>query len=209
VGGQMARVTIRTFEIQDCHDMLAKLERELDRVCEVEGTQDRDALADHGINFALTAWHMGTWVWADVRRRYDIRAEIAAAMKLEVKALAQEVFEDFLVRERSLRYCRQIAVSFKHIGVDRWEGDTDARGIFSAQSTHPAKLPSDVPFQIEMQEFVDSPPNWHIKIVDGEARHSAIEIFREAVDFWRGFIIGRRLGHDEAAAIALQSPTTG
>src|SRR5215469_4309637 len=101
----------RTFELRSCRDMIAKMERELERV-KCSGT-DRGVLTDHGINFAWTAWHMAEWVWVDMtdaqRRQVAIEAECNPD-KFNLKG-----FQSYLcAKSLELGYCRIIATAAEH-----------------------------------------------------------------------------------------------
>src|SRR5581483_1155293 len=65
----------QTFAFQDCREMLDKLHRELDRYREVAGRDPEDLAAmaelvdqlkDSAFNAAVTAWHLGDWVFNDM-----------------------------------------------------------------------------------------------------------------------------------------------
>jgi hypothetical protein len=65
----------QTFALESCRDLLEKLHRELDRYREVTGRDEEDATAlldlvdrlkDSAFNAAVTAWHLGDWVFNDM-----------------------------------------------------------------------------------------------------------------------------------------------
>jgi hypothetical protein len=49
----------RTFDIESSRDMRNKLEREFERI---QAAGSRENLSDHGVNFAVTAWHVTDWL---------------------------------------------------------------------------------------------------------------------------------------------------
>ena len=64
----------KTPDLDNCRDMLRKLERELGRL---NAATSRDDQSDHAANFALTAWHLADWVFHSPRFA-ELKASIAA-----------------------------------------------------------------------------------------------------------------------------------
>ena len=74
-----------TFDLETCRDLLDKLDRELKRI---RGTNNRLELADHGYNFAITAWHISEWAWAAMDHKYDLKIQIAKAIDISPAKLS-------------------------------------------------------------------------------------------------------------------------
>src|SRR6516162_6062281 len=52
----------KTLAMNSSRDMLEKLRREIDRLA---GSIIRQEIVDHGLNAAMTAWHLTDWVWRE------------------------------------------------------------------------------------------------------------------------------------------------
>ena len=50
-----------------------------------EAGGDREKLSDHGINFAVTAWHLTDWVWRDIKGRHKLKTRIATAVGVPLR----------------------------------------------------------------------------------------------------------------------------
>src|SRR5262249_17111340 len=57
------RTPPKTLAINSSRDMLEKLSREIDRLA---GSIIRQHIVDHGLNAAMTAWHLTDWVWREI-----------------------------------------------------------------------------------------------------------------------------------------------
>jgi hypothetical protein len=53
-----------TFAINSSRDMLEKLKREIERLA---GSIIRQEIVDHGVNAAMTAWHLTEWTWREIQ----------------------------------------------------------------------------------------------------------------------------------------------
>jgi len=91
-------------------DMLEKLRREIDRLA---GSIIRQEIVDHGLNAAMTAWHLTDWVWREIQgstRRPTLTAKAGAPIR-ELKQ-----FQELVKRNcAELAYCEDIAISTKHL----------------------------------------------------------------------------------------------
>jgi hypothetical protein len=67
----------QTFALENCRDLLNKLEREAERFANAQGADER---IDHAFNAAVTAWHLCDWVFNDMTA--DQRGSLLATPKL-------------------------------------------------------------------------------------------------------------------------------
>src|SRR5262245_40371143 len=58
------RTPPKTLAINSSRDMLEKLRREIDRLA---GSIIRQEIVDHGLNAAMTAWHLTEWTWREIQ----------------------------------------------------------------------------------------------------------------------------------------------
>src|SRR5262249_56186091 len=56
--------TPKTFAINSSRDMLEKLKREIEQLA---GSIIRQEVMDHGLNAAMTAWHLTDWTWREIQ----------------------------------------------------------------------------------------------------------------------------------------------
>jgi hypothetical protein len=58
----------QTFALENCRDLLSKLEREIERYRAIRTEKVAAAadLTDLAFNIAVTAWHLCDWVFADM-----------------------------------------------------------------------------------------------------------------------------------------------
>ncbi len=111
---------VHSFGIATASEMLAKLERELERVA--NSTFDPQDVVDHSINCALTAWHMVDWVWQmHFRRDGNAQAQLAAIAGVSNPAPKDAPFVPGWVRDAllgqcsGLKVCEDIAIGAKHV----------------------------------------------------------------------------------------------
>jgi hypothetical protein len=52
----------KTFALENCRDLLNKLEREIDRLSAARDRDDLTTMIDTAFNAAVTAWHLCDWV---------------------------------------------------------------------------------------------------------------------------------------------------
>src|SRR5262245_31112768 len=60
---ELQRTPPKTLAINSSRDMFEKLRREIDRLA---GSIIRQEIVDHGLNAAMTAWHLTGWVWREI-----------------------------------------------------------------------------------------------------------------------------------------------
>jgi hypothetical protein len=108
------QVTPKTFAINSSRDMLEKLKREIERLA---GSIIRQEVVDHGLNAAMTAWHLTDWTWNEIKESPRLRG-LAARARMPIRELKQ--YQEFVKRDcTELAYCEGIAVSTKHFGFSK------------------------------------------------------------------------------------------
>ena len=121
---------LHSFGITTCREMLAKLDRELERVA--RGTFGAREIVDHSINCALTAWHMVDWIW-QLHFRNDEEAQETLAQKADIDrqelrgdgSSPPQWFKDALFTLcDGLRDCQAIANGTKHVFLERTPTET-------------------------------------------------------------------------------------
>lgn len=124
----MPESTIRTFNLVAPSHMLEKLDRERQRMKSAKSAQD---LADHAINFMVTAYHLVDWTWharvkdsAELRGRFecaerDVGVANAGRGPCERHADAKWLYWKWLTRKcPALDGCREIANASKHFRLE-------------------------------------------------------------------------------------------
>jgi hypothetical protein len=177
----------QTFAYANCRDLLEKLDREIDRYCEVAGSdldypgemllRIVDQLKDSAFNASVTAWQVCDWVFNDL--------PIEQRQKLGFKRLLD--LQNHVRKQcRALHLCRQAATASKHWSVKK----------------HP---------DIAVKIIVTGDPVWTIYFVDGDKKIKANQVFNEAYHFWTGFIRDNGIAKalDDREIIALQTDTDG
>lgn len=179
-----------TFDLVSCCDVLRKLERELKRI---RRCNDREELADLGFNFAVTAWHLADWVWADTKGQHALRAALATEAGVRAPEFDFEEFQD-LMRRRSedLNYCRLIATASKHVGTDHLPGDPGS--LTATGSVAPSSgLLGGGPLATSPLA-VGGGGTYVLKIIVDGNRIPAVEVFERVLEFWAQFIYGHQIG---------------
>jgi hypothetical protein len=125
------QVTPKTFAINSSRDMLEKLKREIERLA---GSIIRQEVVDHGLNAAMTAWHLTDWTWKEIKDSSQLRS-LTARARMPIRELKQ--FQEFVKRDcAELAYCEGIAVSTKHFGFSKLP-------VFSTKVTERFKISPD------------------------------------------------------------------
>ena len=175
-----------TFAINSSRDMLEKLKREIERLA---GSIIRQEIVDHGLNAAMTAWHLTDWAWSEIEgstRRPTLTARAGAPIR-ELKQ-----FQELVKRNcAELAYCEGIAISTKHFAFSKLP-------VFSTKVTERFKI-GQVPISKDgvatLHQF--SPIGENITytaqaaelwITDGRPLTPAAEILENAYQWWRKFI---------------------
>jgi hypothetical protein len=154
----------QTFGYENCRDLVKKLDREIDRYCEVAGSEISEAgeallkcvlqLEDSAFNAAVTAWHLCDWVFKEF--------DDTQRQKFEFKKLAD--LQNYVRREcRVLHLCRQAATASKHWVVEK-HADPTVKTVVSGER------------------------GWTIYFEDNGKKIAADQVFIEARNFWDKFI---------------------
>src|SRR5262245_18239931 len=104
----------KTLAMQSSRDMLEKLRREIDRLA---GSIIRQEIVDHGLNAAMTAWHLTDWAWREIQGATRLPTLIAGA-GAPISDLKQ--FRELVKRNcAELAYCEGMAISTKHFAFSK------------------------------------------------------------------------------------------
>ena len=154
----------QTFAFLNCRELLEKLDREIDRYCDVAGRNEAEPealfnlvnqLKDSAFNAAVTAWHLCDWVFNDMTAEHRQQLQFSKLADLQNYARANC---------RPLHLCRQAATASKHWTVNN-HPDSDVEVIVAAED-----------------------PGWTVYFLDGGHKHYAEDVFQIALHFWTNFI---------------------
>lgn len=183
----------QTFGLEDCHDMLAKLEWELARFREAL-SNDVDALRFTAFNTAVTAWQIAEWIWPDLRpdQQRAIWDGLSAAQRTALKDRMNYGALQAKARTecRAVYICRQIATASKHSAVTTF---------FDPNIVTATSAPGDT--------AADGTPNfivagaWALKVIDGGETMLALTVFDSALAYWTKFIQEHRVAAHESEPI--------
>lgn len=177
--------TPQTFDIASSCDMLAKLERELERVTQ---TDDRDDLVDHTFNFAITAWHMADWLWTELEDKPYPKVRLARAASIPPARFGLNDFKAFICGPRgstAIDHCRIIATSSKHVGVVVIRQSPLSPRVMPMQ---PREFRITRGWQLDGTPIVHIRARWVPEITIGSDTMAAISVFEEALRFWKNFV---------------------
>lgn len=180
------RTQPKTLAMQSSRDMLEKLRREIDRLA---GSIIRQEIVDHGLNAAMTAWHLTDWAWREIQGSTRLPT-LTARAGAPIRDLKQ--FQELVKRNcAELAYCEGIAISTKHFAFSKLP-------VFSTKVTERFKI-GPVPISKDgvatLHQF--SPIGENITytaqaaelwITDGRSLTPAAEILENAYQWWRKFI---------------------
>jgi hypothetical protein len=175
------------FGLQSSRDMLMKLEREMERLASANSQLD---VIDHGLNVAMTAWHLVDWVWADIKCLPDWRAAVAAKIDIQAEALKDRDFKNYAVGQcPELRYRQIITTSAKRFGcMPRSEDpkfNSDAASS-PVQITWRNRWGQPVYWLNNQGEQVTfTSEKWDLWIIQGEERRRAVEVYERSIAWWR------------------------
>jgi len=172
--------------MQSSRDMLEKLRREIDRLA---ASIIRQEIVDHGLNAAMTAWHLTDWAWREIQGS-TLLPTLTARAGAPIRDLKQ--FQELVKRNcAELAYCEGIAISTKHLAFSKLP-------VFSTKVTERFKI-GQVPISKDgvatPHQF--SPIGKHITytaqaaelwITDGRSLTPAAEVLENAYQWWREFI---------------------
>ena len=177
----------KTFAIDSSRDMLEKLKREIEQLA---SSIIRQEVIDHGLNAAMTAWHLTDWTWREIQGSTLVLRALTARGKTPIRELKQ--FQEFVKRDcAELAYCEGLAVFTKNFAFSKLP-------VFSTEVTERFKI-SPVPISKDggatLHQF--SPTGESITytaqaaelwISDGRSLTPAAEILENAYQWWRKFI---------------------
>ena len=167
-----------SFGIQDSRAMLDKLGRELRRMR--ESSFAREDLVDSGVNFAITAWHLVEWVWADIKGQYSLIASLAREAGTPAKEFGCEQLRAYALRGcPSLEVCGAIANSAKHVGAEKVPKDVEET-LVSAASASALGAISLGTTRLGVEHV--------LKIVSLGLRLPALTIFEAVFEWWQTFL---------------------
>jgi hypothetical protein len=177
----------KTFAINSTRDMLDKLKREIDRLA---GSIIRQEVVDHGLNAAMTAWHLTEWAWRDIQDSIPRLRALTARAGMPIRELKQ--FQEFVKGDcAELAHCEGISVSTNHFAFSK-------PPVFSSKATQRFKIGPD-PFGknggAKPHQF--SPTGETVSytaqasalwISDGRSLTPAAEILENAFQWWCQFV---------------------
>jgi hypothetical protein len=176
----------KTLAMQSSRDMLEKLRREIDRLA---GSIIRQEIVDHGLNAAMTAWHLTDWAWREIQGSTRLPT-LTARAGAPIRDLKQ--FQELVKRNcAELAYCEGIAISTKHFAFSKLP-------VFSTKVTERFKI-GQVPIS---KDGVATPHQFspigenitytaqaaELWITDGRSLTPAAEVLENAYQWWRKFI---------------------
>ena len=180
------RTPPKTLAINSSRDMLEKLRREIDRLA---GSIIRQEIVDHGLNAAMTAWHLTDWVWREIQGSTR-RPTLTARARAPIRELKQ--FQELVKRNcAELAYCEDIAISAKHFifsklpmfstkVTERFKINPDSIGKDGGATRHQFSPTGEtVTYTAQAAEL------W---ITDGRSLTPAAEVLEHAFQWWRKFI---------------------
>ena len=185
----------RTFDIRSCRNLRNKLERELERF---QRATSREDVVDHGMNFAVTAWHLVDWTWADTKHTTGLRQKLAREAGHRADRFGLREFRRFVLGEKSCRelgHCRIVATASKHLHFDPYPDDPDfVAGVAPAEVKWLNDRGEEVTWVNNKGESVTwTSSAWDLWIVEGSARRRAAEVFQRVLSFWSQFIYGNQI----------------
>ena len=181
------RTPPKTLAINSSRDMLEKLKREIERLA---GSIIRQEIVDHGLNAAMTAWHLTEWTWREIQGSIPRIRSVTEKAGTSIRELKQ--FQQFVKRDcAELAYCEGIAISTKHFTflklpvfstkvTERFKINPDPIGKDGGASRHQFSPSGEtVSYTAQASEL------W---ITDGRSLTSAAEVLEDAFQWWRKFI---------------------
>ena len=193
--GALPRTPAHSFGLKTPRDMLAKLEREFNRLA--EDTFNPEEVVDHTINCAMTAWHMVDWVWELHFRGNNATLEKLAAqadIKRQPKEEERNYTPDWVKNAicqlcPAIGTCRDIANGTKH-AISGHQDPAVVETMVSARPTVEFTLDSSTLGGGDVLGGPELPETQYLpKIVSNDGtRDGAIAVFDHAVQFWRSFL---------------------
>jgi len=177
----------KTFAIDSSRDMLEKLKREIERLSSSMICQE---VVDHGLNAAMTAWHLTDWTWKEIQDSTPRLRNLTARARRPIRELKQ--FQEFVKRNcTELAYCEGIAVSTRHFAFSKLP-------MFSTKVTERFKISPDPigkdggatlhQFSPTGESISYTAQASELWISDGRSLTLAVETLENAFRWWRKFI---------------------
>src|SRR6266436_10399168 len=110
----------KTFAINSSRDMLEKLTREIERFA---GSIIRQEVIDHGLNAAMTAWHLTDWTWREIQGSIPRLRSLTARAGTPIRELKQ--FQEFVKKD-----CAELALLRRHSRLHEIFHLLEASGVF-------------------------------------------------------------------------------
>jgi hypothetical protein len=173
----------QTFALENCRDLLNKLEREIVRF-NAAGNDIEDR-KDFAFNAAVTAWSLCDWVFEDMTQAHCDKFNIRSRKQMQ----------DYARKHcRALHLCRQVATASKHCTVERFPDPKVATIVTTTPSPTESEpqAPSIPPLHVAAGCFV--------YFVDGDDKRDAGDVFGGAFEFWTQFIYHNGIAADETHA---------
>jgi hypothetical protein len=164
----------QTFALENCRDLLNKLQREIKRFRQA-GNEIEDR-KDFAFNAAVTAWHLCDWVFEDMTEAHCDKFNIHSRKQMQDYARTQC---------RALHLCRQVATASKHYTVDDFP-DPNVEIIMTANEI-PEPEPEPTPSKVHVAS------GCFVYFIDGDDKREAEDVFDDAVRFWTQFIYGNEI----------------
>jgi len=177
----------KTFAINSSRDLLEKLKREIERLA---SSVIRQEIVDHGLNAAMTAWHLTDWTWGEIQDSPPRLRSLTARTAKPIRELKQ--FQEFVKRNcNELAYCESIAVSTKHFAfsklpmfstkvIERFKISPNQIGKNGRGTLHQfSPTGGSISYTVQALQL------W---ITDGRSLISAAETLESAFRWWRQFI---------------------
>ena len=169
-----------TYGLANARNLLQKLHweiRSLDRANRSNPTE----LYYIAFNAAVTAWHIGDWVWPALTEPQKKKIGEDWDLAINVKG-------DFLgalrKQNRCLAICREIATASKHFESTQ-NPDHEIDTVSKARAEPIYTSTGDV---ITAGEHRVVAPAWTLQVQDGDERADFVNVIREVSDFWHGFL---------------------
>jgi len=112
--------TPKTFAINSSRDMLEKLKREIEQLA---GSIIRQEVIDHGLNAAMTAWHLTDWTWREIQGSIPRFRSLTASAGTPIRELKQ--FQEFVKKD-----CAELALLRRHSRLHEIFHLLEASGVF-------------------------------------------------------------------------------
>ena len=176
---------LKTLAINLSRDMLEKLKREIERLA---GSIIRQEIVDHGLNAAMTAWHLTEWTWREIQGSIPRIRSVTEKAGTSIRELKQ--FQQFVKRDcAELAYCEGIAISTKHFTFSKLP-------VFSTKVTERFKInpigkdggATRHQFSPTGETVAYTAQAAELWITDGRSLTPAAEVLEHAFQWWCKFI---------------------